>query len=249
VNHRPKRSLLFGALAGLMSVSSPVLARLRAVEPTVEEIDDAVEAVFARSEYGTGQSGLSRLLWDNPVGRWVRDRWQDFLDWLSGRGGGGGEFSLPDTVLDPGRFAALGLVAILVILLVGIVVYRLARTREDQETRAQRRSRSGSVSIADLERMAAEAEASGSFEEAVRLRYQVGLRRLDDVGALELSPATTTGSVRRSVSLAAFDSVANVFESAAFSDAGATSDDVSASKELWEDIFTVMEPGEGTPDE
>ena len=90
--------------------------------------------------------------------------------------------------------------------------------------------------------MARAAEEAGDYEQAVRLGFRAGLKRLDREGAVDVGPSITTGTVRRSVALDEFDAVANVFEVAAFSDRGATAADADVSKALWRDVFRVVAP-------
>lgn len=231
------------------AVTRTAFAQVADSTEAAPEIRQVVEEVLSRAEYtGESRNPVTDLLWDNPVGRWIQARWQDFWEWITGLGGDR-SLNLPDGNLDPARFTGLLLIALFTLGLVALVVYRLASTRDSTEAKQRRAARAArKLSARDLERMADEAEASGDFESAVRYRFRAGLARIDTSGTVEVAPSMTTGDVRRSVALAEFDAVSNVFEVAAFSEHDASAEDVRVTKALWDDVFRVLDPNEVADD-
>ena len=67
----------------------------------------------------------------------------------------------------------------------------------------------GSASSEELDRRAAEAEAAGRFEEAMRLQLAAALTRLDGAGAIRVRRDTTLGQVARSLGSHSFDAAAD----------------------------------------
>ncbi len=209
------------------------------------QIRTTIDDILERPAYtGVGQSPLSRLLRDNPLSRWLLEVWERFLEWLRNLGGNR-DPAVPTTQQDPERSSAGLLVALLAVLLVATIALRLARTRDERAERARLQRREGEVTIAELELWADDAERRGAFDEAIRLRFQAGLRRLDDSGAVELDAATPTGRVRSMLALREFDAVANSFEVAAYSDQPVSESDATEAVRGWQDVFRVLDPRAG----
>ena len=84
-----------------------------------------------------------------------------------------------------------------------------------------------------LERLAAEAEAAGDLEEALRLRFRAGLLRLDARGAIEYRPSISTREVRRKLRSEDFDALAATFDDVVYGGRAAEGADVSDARERW----------------
>lgn len=210
---------------------------------TADQIETTIDDILERSAYtGIGQTPLARLMRENPLSRWLLEVWERFLEWIRSLGGRD-DPGVPTTQQDPERSNAGLLVAMLAVLMVATVAVRLARTRDAAESRARKRDAVGDLTISELEQQADAAELRGAYDEAVRLRFQAGLRRLDETGAVELDPATPTGRVRSMLSLREFDTVANQFEVAAYSERLVSESDASEAARGWRDVFHVLDPG------
>ena len=86
---------------------------------------------------------------------------------------------------------------------------------------------------AELERQAAEAEASGDLDLAVRLRFQAGLLRLDRRGVLSYRPSLLNGDVALRLHSPTFDELAHDFDEVAYGGRAASASDVAAARDGW----------------
>jgi hypothetical protein len=108
----------------------------------------------------------------------------------------------------------------------------LEREAVGGDARAAERTRAG-----DLSREADEAERRGDYAAAVRLRFQAGLARLDELGAIQLRPSlTATGAVRES-GIGAIGGLAHTYERIAFGGRGASAADAVAQRTGWSAVF------------
>jgi hypothetical protein len=87
--------------------------------------------------------------------------------------------------------------------------------------------------VADVERRAAEAEARGEHEAAVRLRFRAGLLRLHGARRIDLRASMTTGEIRRTLRSPAFDPLARTFDEIAYGRRPATAQDAGAARDGW----------------
>ena len=121
---------------------APAVAAVDDSTVPVQEIKQAVDDVLSRPAYtGISESPITRLLRENPVSRWFLEQFQRFVDWVNGLGGDRNT-SVPTTQREPNRPTAGLLIVVLAAVLVGFIVYRLARTREDAERAAAMRAAS-----------------------------------------------------------------------------------------------------------
>jgi len=137
---------------------------------------------------------------------------------------------------------AIGLVALVAVLLVGVV--RARRSNPD----ARRAEAVPAAPVEDpdeLERAADAAERAGRLDDAVRLRFRAGLLRLGSRGAIRYRPSVTTGEVRRVLGSDTFDELARTFEAVAYGGQSATSPDVDAARREWPRVVsTAGRPGD-----
>jgi hypothetical protein len=128
-------------------------------------------------------------------------------------------------------------VALVVVVLVGVLLWWLVRTRATAATRSPGTTRGIGGSAREdpdrLERDADIAERAGDFEHALRLRFRAGLLRLDRNGVIRFRPSLTTGEVRRLLGSASFDDLAARFEEVAYGRDPASPEDVAAARENW----------------
>jgi len=89
-----------------------------------------------------------------------------------------------------------------------------------------------------LERRAAEAEAAGDFEAALRLRFRAGLLRLDQRGAIAFRPSISTHEVRRALRSSDFDELSGTFDDVVYGGREPRTDDVAQARERWPDVVS-----------
>lgn len=87
-----------------------------------------------------------------------------------------------------------------------------------------------------LERRAAEAEAAGDFELALRLRFRAGLLRLDQRGAIAFRPSISTHEVRRALRSHDFDDLSTTFDDVVYGGREPHTEDVAQARERWPDV-------------
>jgi hypothetical protein len=180
---------------------------------------DAAKILAGRRFHAARQprpfEGILRRLggWLAPVGRPIAKAWARIISNTPGR-----------VLFGLAVIGAAGLVAVMV---------------------GRRRSRSGVVREGGhqawsrqldphaIDRAADDAERAGDLAEAVRLRFQAGLVRLDRAGALTMRPSLTTGEVRRRVPSPVLARLANDFDEIWYGGRGAGPDDVTAAREGW----------------
>jgi hypothetical protein len=128
-------------------------------------------------------------------------------------------------------------IALAVVVLAGAFVWWLVVTHRTSRTRGDATTVGG---LGDggrdpnaLEREADDAERNGNLDHALRLRFQAGLLRLDQRGAIRYRPSLTTGEVRRALGDETFDDLAATFERVAYGRFPADAADVSAAREQW----------------
>jgi hypothetical protein len=142
-----------------------------------------------------------------------------------------------------GRYTWLGVAVIA--LAVGVVIGVLLVRRR---TRVMRAGPSPDVQVpaeedlSTLEAAADAAEARGDLEEAVRLRFRVGLTRLESAGIIASRLVTTTGQVRRAVRNPTFDGLAETHEAIAYAGKAASPADAGTARERWPQVIAEVAP-------
>jgi hypothetical protein len=86
---------------------------------------------------------------------------------------------------------------------------------------------------AELERDADQAEREGKLAEAVRLRFEAGLARLAERGAIAPPRSTPTGELAGALQSPAFDGLAHRFDEIAYGAAPAQAADVMQARRQW----------------
>jgi hypothetical protein len=170
---------------------------------------------------------LRRLL------EWIGDKLNPLADRVS---------SVADRTPGGGRWFWL-LVAAAVVVAVAIISARTARRRAAAiEAAATSHAAVGRQRPADLERAADEAERSGDWERALRLRFRAGLLRLDEARVLRFRESITTGEVARRLRSRDFDGLARAFDEVVYGRRAARADDASAAREGWRRVLAEARP-------
>jgi hypothetical protein len=143
-------------------------------------------------------------------------------------GDGAGELEIPSPSLP------VAIILALVILAIAALAARGAGQRTILEREAAiDGKKSKRASGRDLSREADEAERRGDFAAAVRLRFQAGLTRLDELGSIELRPSLTASGAVRESGLHAIGGVAVAYERVAFGGREASAGDAETQKAGW----------------
>jgi hypothetical protein len=107
------------------------------------------------------------------------------------------------------------------------------RTLVDRASPRRQGSDPGAPDARALETAAEEAERAGRYEQAVRLRFQAGLLRLDEVGLVPYQPSRPNAAVSRRLGSPTFDALARRFEEVAYGGRAAEAADVGRAREAW----------------
>jgi hypothetical protein len=89
----------------------------------------------------------------------------------------------------------------------------------------------------DLEREAAAAERDGRYAEAVRYRFQAGLRRLAERELITEAPGMLNGDIARILRSPAFDTLAGRFDEITYGGGSANEQDAAQSRLEWEQLL------------
>ncbi len=87
-----------------------------------------------------------------------------------------------------------------------------------------------------LERAAAEAEVAGAFDDAVRLRFQAGVLRLQRDGHVRRGRSTPTRAIGQQLHLAEFDRLGRSFDEVAYGGRHASASDAAEARQSWERV-------------
>jgi hypothetical protein len=137
-----------------------------------------------------------------------------------------------------GRFLFWTIVTVLIIVLAAVVASRLARRRSEAAAVARRHHEETVPETPEaLEEQAELALTEGRDEDAIRLYYQAGLIRLGNRGIIEYRPSLTSGEVAEQLRLAVFDHIAGSFDSIAYGHRPAGPNEVTASKNGWQELL------------
>lgn len=125
--------------------------------------------------------------------------------------------------------------AILLIAVVAAIAYGIATRRT---ARADRHRGTGPrdatiLDPSDLERMAADAEATGDLDRAIRLRFRAGLLRLDRAGAITYRPSLTSSQVARTLHSQDFEALSTTFDAVVYGGHPAGRDDIDEARARW----------------
>ena len=138
----------------------------------------------------------------------------------------------------PGGGSVVWVAVVLVLLLIAAtLVLRFARVRTVRAKMAET-ARGENRTAAELERHADEAEQSGRYGDAVRLRFRAGLRRLAEQHALRIPEQRPNGDLVRQLGDASFSALAARFDIAYASSAGGITD-VLAARDRWPRIIAA----------
>lgn len=137
----------------------------------------------------------------------------------------------------PGGRAVVWIVLGTLLFLVGYLLARFFLTRRIAvfEAAAQAHAPASDDPKA-LERRAAEAEAAGDLEAALRLRFRAGLLRLDRRGAIAFRPSISTHEVRRALRSGDFDALSATFDDVVYGGREPHGEDVAQARERWPDV-------------
>jgi len=140
------------------------------------------------------------------------------------------------------EFPALSTPLAIVIALIVIGLAAVATSRAGQRTILEREAASGvakrgkRAGARDLAREADEAERRGDFAAAVRLRFQAGLTRLDELGSIELRPSLTASGAASESGIREITRLAEAYERVAFGGRDASENDASVQRAGWSEI-------------
>jgi hypothetical protein len=140
----------------------------------------------------------------------------------------------------PGGSATLWVLLGGAILALAAVVTRgmTDRTLADRATtRARRDGGPAPPDARALEAAAEQAERDGRLEQAVRLRFQAGLLRLDELGVLSYRPSLANAAVSRRLGSPIFDGLARRFEEVAYGGQPAEPGDVGSARDGWRRVL------------
>jgi hypothetical protein len=211
-----------GALSGARGDDLEV--RLRNLEASVPEeseplpVDPSAEArdVLAEDRFQTDSPRPLKGFFE-----WLGDLVPDF-DWLDG------------LIPGPPGVTWLALAAF-----IGVIAWVLGRrtlTRRIDTSQAAQAAEATRDDPRTLERLAAEAEAAGEFEKALRLRFRAGLLRLGAHGAIDYRPSISTREVSRKLRSEDFDALALTFDDVVYGGRAAEDADAEEARTRWRDV-------------
>ena len=139
----------------------------------------------------------------------------------------------------PGGGSVVWVAVVLVLLLIAAtLVLRFARVRTVRAKMAET-ARGENRTAAELERHADEAEQSGRYGDAVRLRFRAGLRRLAEQHALRIPEQRPNGDLVRQLGDASFSALAARFDEIAYASSASGITDVLAARDRWPRIIAA----------
>lgn len=139
----------------------------------------------------------------------------------------------------PGGGSVVWIVVVLIALVVvGVGVLRFARSRSARAREAERRSSDDRTAV-ELERQADDAERSGRFGDAVRLRFRAGLRQLAEGHAVRIPEQRPNGELVRQLDDKAFAGLTTRFDEIAYASSQASITDVQTAKQQWPPVVRV----------
>ena len=199
-----------------------------ATTPSPDEARRAAQAILRERRFQAEKSpqplrGLLNWLGDRvrPIGRpfgWIVRQLNEIL---------------------PGGGNAVWIVLVLVVLTAATTaLLRFARSRNVKAKEAERRN-SDDRTAAELERQADDAERSGRFGDAVRLRFRAGLCQLAEGHAVRIPEQRPNGELVRQLDDAAFTGLTTRFDEIAYASSQASIADVLVAKDQWPGVVSV----------
>jgi hypothetical protein len=146
---------------------------------------------------------------------------------------------LPPAEDEGGTISAPSLPVALAIALLAMAIAAIVATRMGRRTILAREAEPGTpdgegrTRSRDLGREADEAERRGDYATAVRLRFQAGLVRLDELGSIELRPSLTAPGAARESGLRRVGVLAPPYEEITFGGRDAARADADEQREGW----------------
>ena len=199
-------------------------------QPLLERLQ-ALQRIEAGADEGVGDpSGQARDILEEERfhGGQAPGPFKSFVDWL--------RTLVPDEPPVP-RFVAI-LLGIMLIVLAYLLARRFLNRRIALSAATRHALAPDSEDPQVLERRAAEAEAAGNLEAALRLRFRAGLLRLDRRGAIAFRPSITTHEVRRTLRSNDFDALSSTFDDVVYGGREPHSEDVEQARERWPDVVS-----------
>ena len=139
----------------------------------------------------------------------------------------------------PGGGSVVWIAVVLVMLLIAAaLVLRFTRTRTARAKSAET-GRSDSHTAGELERQADEAEQSGRYGDAVRLRFRAGLRRLAEQHAVRIPEQRPNGELAGQLDDATFSVLAARFDEIAYASSPSGITDVLMARERWPGVIAA----------
>jgi hypothetical protein len=157
-----------------------------------------------------------------PVGRWFAHLYATLAGALPG---GGATFWV--------------LLSAAVVAIASLATVRLTGRTLVDRTRAGVRTagQGGAPDATALEAAADEAERDGRIEAALRLRFQAGLLRLDELGVLSYRPSLPNAAVSRRLRSPTFDGLLRRFEEVVYGGRPAEPGDAGSAREGWRKVL------------
>jgi len=111
---------------------------------------------------------------------------------------------------------------------------RLARNRErDARLEAERAGEAPPAPVSELEARARKAEEAGDYETALRLRYGIALRTLQEQGAVPAGPSVTPSRLGRELGHPRADGLVGTFERVVYGRRAAEAEHAREAREGW----------------
>ncbi len=129
-------------------------------------------------------------------------------------------------------------VVLVMVLIAATITLRFARARTAR-AKTSESTRGESHTSAELERQADEAERSGRYGDAVRLRFRAGLRRLAEQHALRIPEQRPNVDLVRQLDDASFTVLAARFDEIAYASSSGGIADVLAAREQWPRVIAA----------
>jgi hypothetical protein len=123
---------------------------------------------------------------------------------------------------------------IVAVIAAAVVALQLARNRErGARLAAEERGEGAPEPVSELEQRARDAEGAGDYEKALRLRYGIALRTLQERGAVSAGPSLTPGRLHRELGHPRTGELVGTFERVVYGGREADADDARQAREGW----------------
>lgn len=139
----------------------------------------------------------------------------------------------------PGGGSVVWIAVVLVVLFIAAaLVLRFVRARTVQAKVAET-AHGENRTATELERQADEAESSGRYGDAVRLRFRAGLRRLAEEHAVRIPEQRPNGELVRQLDDASFSALAARFDEIAYASSTGGITDVRSARDRWPTVIAA----------